>query len=864
MTIAPGTRIGPYEIAGLIGVGGMGEVYRAHDGRLERDVALKLMSADASGDAARLRRMQQEARAVGQLSHPNILAVFDVGVHEDRMYVVAELLSGESLRDVVKRGPVPWRSALGYALQTAEGLAAAHEHGIVHRDIKPDNVFVTKDKRIKILDFGVATRREPENGALPADIAATVSQDGLLIGTVGYMSPEQARGQTVDHRTDIFAFGCLLYELLTGQQAFTASTPLEVLVAIQRDTPPAIQDFVPSVAVDLVRIVDRCLEKDAARRFQSTRDLLFALTLLQTTGPSADSAPVFARVPPEHVAAIKQTPPKRSIRASIVVGLAAALLLGAGATIAFRGAFAAPEESPFYRQITFRRGTVYTARFTLDGTSIVYSAAWDGGSRELFTTVSGTRDSRPMDQSETDAAFMLLTGEIGLIRRSSGGFSSGVLSRMPLSGGPSKEMLNGVRWADGSPDGADLLVVKTAGGKRALEMPPGHVLAESLAITYPRISPDRQHVAFLEHTQLFGDSGRLVIVDRNGQRTLETPVWKSIEGVAWRDNHEVWFGASKEGRSLWLHAIDMKGKTRVLCRAPGRLVLHDLFSDGRVLAERNSFRSTLMVGTNPEGKERDMSWQDYSQLGQLSRDGKQMLFSEEGDGAGTGSTVYLRSLEGGVPLRLADGLALALSPDAKKALIRVGDEPMHLEVVPVGAGSSERLPMGPLTSISWASFVPGAERLLILGKEANKGNRLYLQDLPSADPRVLTAEEVDVGNDALSPDGSVVAAMQNGKTVLIPLDGGAVRELTGLDGRVPVGFTSDGRMLFVRSKDALPIIIDRYDLGTGKIEPWRTLMPTDSAGLLVLGRVSLARDGEVYAYESYRLLSDLYVIENLK
>lgn len=853
MALERGTRIGPYEIAELIGKGGMGEVYRAHDERLGRDVAVKLMSVDASGDVSRIRRMQQEARAVGQLNHPNIVSVFDVGMHEERMYVVTELLSGESLRHIVERGALPWRVALGYALQMAEGLAAAHDLGIVHRDIKPDNLFVTKDKRVKILDFGIATRREPERGALASGSAQTVSQAGLLIGTVGYMSPEQARAQSVDHRTDIFALGCVLYELLTGKQAFTGPTPLEVLVAIQRDAPVAIQDVVPQVPADLVRIVERCLEKDAALRFQSARDLLFAMTLLQTAGPSSMERPAEPSRPA----------PKRRIPWPALAILALGLVLGA-VIMAWRVLPSHSKELVFYRQMTFRRGTVYTARFTLDGTSIVYSAAWDGLPRELFATVAGAREARPMNLPETDAAFMLTSGEMGLIRRTARGFAPGTLGRMSLSGGPSKDMLDGIRWADSSLDGTDLVVVKNAGNNRVLEWPPGHAVTEAFRISYPRLSPNRQWVAFLEASQQYNDSGRLIVVDRNGKRVLETGIWKSIEGLAWRNDNEIWFGASKEGRSLWLHATDLQGKTRLLCRVPGRLVLHDLYRDGRILAERNAFRATLMVGTSGATGEKDLSWRDYSQLGQLSRDGKQMLFAEEGDGAGAGSVAYLRSTDGSVPLRLGEGLGLALSPDGTKALLRVGDESMHWEIVPIGAGTPETLPSGALTTISWGAFVPNTARIVILGREKGKNNQLYVQDAPAGEPRALAVDDVNVTGDALSPDGTVIAATQKGKVLLVPIDGSAPRELPGLEKRVPVSFTADGKTLFVRTVETLPLQLERYDLAAGKLETWKTLAPSDPAGLLSIGRVSIARDGEVYAYESYRLLSDLYIIENVE
>ena len=868
MKIEPGTRIGPYLISDLLGAGGMGDVYRAHDERLRRDVAVKLMSEEGSGDAARMRQMQQEARAASQLSHPNILAVFDVGTHGERMYVVTELLEGESLREVVRRGPVPWRRALGLAVQLAEGLAVAHERGIIHRDIKPDNVFLTGDGRIKILDFGVAAWRAPEgNGAQGA--AQTLSQEGLLIGTVGYMSPEQARGQTVDHRSDLFAFGCLLHELLSGRETFAGATPMEVLVAIQRDAPPPLQDLVPNLPADVVRVVDRCLEKDPTRRFQSARDLLFALTLIPTSGVSLDRAPVPVPVPAIGAPATGRRRAGPRLRGALWAGLA--LLLGGSATLALRPAFVAAPEPPAFHQLTFRRGTVYTARFTIDGAGIVYSAAWDGEPRDLFATVPGTRDSRSLAQAETDVTYLLGSGEISVIRRSRRGFSSGVLGRMSLAGGPPKGLLDGINWADGSPDGAELVVLRRVKGRSVLELPPGHVLLEAEALSYPRLSPDRAHVAFLEHPDPEEDAGKLVVIDRSGKRVLESEGWKSIEGLAWRSDTEIWFTASKEGRSLWMQALDLKGKTRLLSRVPGRLVLHDLSADGRVVAERNSYRATLMMGTGagpgpgPETRERDISWQDFSQLGQLSRDGKQVLFSEQGEGAGAGITAYLRPVEGGAPLRLGEGLALALSPDGTKALLRVEDKGMHLEVVPIGAGRSERLPRGSVTTLSWAAFVPGSPRLVMLAREAGKGDRLYLQELTGGSPVPLAAEGVEVVGDAVSPDGSVVAGSQNGRGVLIPLDGGAPRELPGLTAEhLPIGWTSDGRTLFVRNRASPPMVIHRYELATGKLEPWRSLAPPDPAGVLSLGHVSVARDGEVYVYESYRLLSDLYVIENLR
>ena len=882
MQLEPGTRIGPYEIRGVIGQGGMGVVYRAHDDRLQRDVAIKFMSEVFSGDSTRTRLMQQEARAASKLSHPNIVTVFDVGTSAGLMYVVTELLEGESLREVVKRGPTPWRTALGLAIQIADGLAAAHEQGIVHRDIKPDNVFVTHEGRVKILDFGVATLRPTDKDGLTSATAQTVSQGGLLIGTVGYMSPEQTRGEKVDQRSDLFAFGCLLYELLTGRATFDGSSPISVLAAIQRDTPVPLEELVPSMRHDLARVVDRCLEKDPAKRFPSARELAFSLRLIETSRQApADVAPITTPERPE-----KQAPPAiveqpaLSRRALLWFGAAlvadSAISIGAARAFATKAPSTAPMASsstttsalppPLFRQITYRRGTVYTARFTPDGSAVVYSAAWDGHLRDLFVTVAGTHEARSLAQEETDVAWALSSGDIVVIRRSGASFSKGVLSRLSLAGGPPKAMVDEVRWADGSVDGAQLVVLRKIDGKARLEMPPGKTLVEVSRVAYVRLSPDGTHIAYLEYSGLGEDAGKLVVVDVAGKRVLETADYNSIEGLAWRTRDEVWFTAAKEGRALSLFAIDLNGHTRLLCRTAGRLVLHDIAIDGRAVAERNTYRARLVVGEAKQPRERDLSWQDYSQLAQLSRDGNHVLFSEQGEGAGTSTVAYLRPVDGGPPLRLGDGAALALSPDSTKALIRVGAPAIHLEVVPIGAGTVSKLPIGALRSVVWAAFVPGATpaRIVMLGSEEGKTERLYVQDLDAGEPRAFGDEGVVVSGDALSPDGKLVAAKKGDAVVLVPLDGGASRVLPGLGAaHQPIAWSADGRTLFIRGPAWLPIEILRYDVASAKIEPWRKIEPADVAGVIELGRVSIARDGEVYAYESYQLLSDLFVIENV-
>ncbi len=283
MTLAVGTRLGPYEILAPLGAGGMGEVYRARDTRLGREVAVKVLPAAFSADPDRLRRFEQEARAASALNHPNILTVHDVGTHDGVPYVVTELLEGETLRECLSDGALFFRRAVDYAIQVAHGLAAAHEKGIVHRDLKPENVFVTTDGRVKILDFGLAKLMQPDTSAEGATKAPTLTEPGVVLGTVGYMSPEQVRGQAADHRSDIFSFGAMLYEMLTGRRAFRGASAVETLNAILKEEPSELPPREISPALD--HVVRRCLEKGRHERFQSARDLAFALQ--EVVGPAS-------------------------------------------------------------------------------------------------------------------------------------------------------------------------------------------------------------------------------------------------------------------------------------------------------------------------------------------------------------------------------------------------------------------------------------------------------------------------------------------------------------------------------------------------------------------------------------------------
>ncbi|MGA7473257.1 MAG: serine/threonine-protein kinase, partial [Candidatus Sulfotelmatobacter sp.] len=333
MNLTSGTKLGPYEIVSLLGAGGMGEVYRARDSRLKRDVAVKVLPQGLSLDADRLRRFEQEALATAALNHPNILAVFDIGTHEGSPYVVSELLEGETLRERLRSGAIAVRKTLDYALQIAHGLAAAHEKGIIHRDLKPENLFLTKDGRVKILDFGLAKLTQTEPGvhsSLPTMTHAT--EAGLVMGTAGYMSPEQVRGIAVDARSDIFSFGAILYEMISGKRAFHRETAADTMSAILKEDPADLSETNRNVSPALERIVQHCLEKNPEQRFHSASDIAFDLEHL--TGVSGTST---------RVTAVASAPPRSRLLLPITGAAAIALVMLAIGWRLGRGSGAAPQ-----------------------------------------------------------------------------------------------------------------------------------------------------------------------------------------------------------------------------------------------------------------------------------------------------------------------------------------------------------------------------------------------------------------------------------------------------------------------------------------------------------------------------------------
>jgi eukaryotic-like serine/threonine-protein kinase len=861
MALTSGTKLGPYEIQSLLGAGGMGEVYRAHDSRLDRTVAIKILPTSFSVDRERLQRFAQEARAAAALNHPNILSIFDIGEQQGAPYVVSELLEGETLRDRLRNGPPSIRKAIEYAIQVAQGLAAAHEKGIVHRDLKPENLFLTNDGRAKILDFGLAKLTNPESpsGSGDAPTVQVATEAGLVMGTAGYMSPEQVRGKPADNRSDIFAFGAILYEMVSSKRAFHGESTADTISSILKDEPPELSETARNVPPGLERIVRHCLEKHPTQRFQSAGDLAFdleALTELSATGKSGAQA----IVQPSKVGATR----RMLFVGAGVVALAAAML-GLGWWLG-RGAVAAPPE---YQQITFQTGAIGNARFTPDG-SIVYSASWENSPNQLYMVRTNETGSRELGLKNAELLSISKNGELAIRLNTvfyTGYARSGILARVPLGGGTPREVLENVEDADWSPNGESLAVVRYLPENHhwRLEYPIGHALLDSINwISHPKISADDKWVAFADHENPGGDDqGSIAVVDMQGHEKKLASGWSSIQGVQWSPRRdEVWFTASDTGSAQNLRGVTLAGKLRTITNVPGGMWLEDM-RNGVALMITPQTRLGIR-GVPPGGKEeRELGWLGWSIPHDLSRDGKKVLFEEEADGGGPNYTVFLRDTDGSPPVRIGEGSGEAISPDGKWVITKPARGGV-LSLVPTGAGEAR-----PLTHdhISWGSvhYLPDGKQVLASGIEPGHGQRDYLIDVGTGDAKPITPD--GVAGTVLSNDGRNVAVTgRDGNWAVWPLDGTGLRPIPGLDSKFYVaGWTPDGTSVYALSSQRQEQLakVYRVNATTGKMELWKTFGEALPAGAGV-GGPRFSNDGSAYVYIYDQVLAVAYVVKGLK
>ena len=860
MTLEAGSKLGPYEILGQIGAGGMGEVYRAKDPRLSREVAIKVLPASFSQDADRLRRFEQEAKAAGVLNHPNITAVYDIGHSGDGApYVVQELLEGETLRSELAGGRFSARKSIDFGTQIANGLAAAHDKGIVHRDLKPENVFVTKEGRLKILDFGLAKLTQTDGGSgpqtnLPTATAGT--EPGVVMGTLGYMSPEQIKGKPADARSDIFSFGAILYEMLAGKRAFHADSAGETMAAILKEDPPDLSVTNQSISPGLERVVRHCIEKNPERRFQSAHDLAFDLEALSgTSGVAASTAAPVLR--------------SRRLRALALAAAAAILVAGAAfwagrrASVASKPGSAEPVR---HGRLTFQRGNVLYARFAPDGQTVVYSAAWGDHPAEIFLARVGSPESRPLGIANANVLSISSRNELAILLKKTnlfGTVGTGTLARVPLAGGAPRQILEDVVMADWAPNGEDLAVLRRVGGVFQLEYPIGKTLLASPGVEVPRVSPDGATIAVVDHIE-----HGISLVDRSGAKRPLIRGWDYVDSLAWHPSgKEVWFAGTSEVYDQGIFAVDLSGHLRTISVTTDLEAIHDVAKNGDVLVEREINTREVLVGSEGEKAERSLSWLEQSNLGSLTEDGRTILFDEGAEGGGPKGSVYIRTTDGSTPVRLGDGQALDLSPDGKSALVRdFTSEPPRLLIVPTGTGEPRPLSFEGLDVRGGLFVPPDARRIIFHARHKDGSEGDYVADVGGGKPRKLASERITEGG-ALSADGKFLAALgQAGEPKRYPLDGGDPQPIPGLEtGDIPIQWSADGDILYVTREGEIPRPVYRYSFATGKKSLWKEIVPADRTGLVRIEYVFVTRDGKHYAYSFNRVTaSDLYVVKGWK
>jgi serine/threonine protein kinase len=870
MKISAGTRLGPYEVLAPIGAGGMGEVWRARDTRLGREVALKVVHPRFAADADQLRRFEQEARAASQLNHPNILVVHDVGSHEGSPYIVSELLDGESLRERLG-APLPPRKAVEYALQVAHGLAAAHEKGIVHRDIKPENLFVTRDGRIKILDFGVAKLTQPEFSSVPlteVPTAAPSTDAGVVLGTVSYMSPEQVLGKSLDSKSDLFSLGVVLYEMLSGKRPFQKETAPETMSAILREEPPDLTVTNQSVSPGLESVVWHCLEKEPSNRFQSARDVAFALGHLTS---ATSSAPGTQRGFPQ-----ARRWRKGVMAATAVVSLVAAFCVGK---------WLSPPHLLHVERLTPSPRIISSARFLPDEKSIVYTAAPDGldaeSLGELFRLNPGqppiplgVRDCRVLDVSASGELILVWNRERTVDGRKE---STPVLARIPSAGGAAPQVVeeeyvhvgDQARWTR---DGRDLIVkhVKYKGkstqvvvfqGRPVYEVPWGFGFYDF------NLNDKGDAIRFVE----FRAKGRSFVTVGLDGRVISRNSLKDLKGQSiFSVGKRLVFLSRRNGRENpdQLVQLSPSGEfQRVLQNLPTGADLWDVNPAGDILITPSGdsgvqeFRGVTELRWLEPGADRERVLDvESARAPSLNESGTQLICS-----AGKAFEGYGILLPAGqsTATSLGEGFVLDQARDGKTILNMVNDQDGYyrLRLQPAGAGAPQNLP-GKWVHC-WDAFLQEGGKAFVYGRlKDDEGRHPYLLDVNAGSPQRLpwpAKDTVAIVDGPVSPDGRTAFAAATTELDSTPwsqvdLSSGALTPLPpGCAGMNPLSWTANGQGIWLTKEFAkdrsFPLELWRCDLKTGKAEKVRSITGPGYP-LAKLGNFSITPDGRSYAYDS--------------
>jgi hypothetical protein len=862
MALANGTRLGPYEIVAPLGAGGMGEVYRARDTRLDRTVAIKILPPHFADDAMRRQRFEREAKVVSGLNHPNICTLHDVGQQDGVHFIVMEYLEGESLAERLTKGPLPAAQVLQYGTQIASALDKAHRNGVTHRDLKPGNIILTKSGA-KLLDFGLA-KAEPSaslgktlTDATPRPLPMT--KLGTIIGTVPYMSPEQLDGKEVDARSDIFSLGAVLYEMVTGNRAFQGQSEFSVASAILHKDPPSISTLQPLTPPALERTIRVCLAKDPDERWQSASDLWNELRWISEGGSQSG---VMTPVQSGSQTAVRIAPAAwQKVRPRIAWIVAALFAIVAMFALLMASRSGRGPKPLTFRQLNFRREAIFQAAFA--GDTVVYSAATSDNTPQIFAVRSDYPQPQPIGSPGMTLLAVSSKGELAVLLNAHYVWYrlfTGTLARMTLGGGAPREIQEGVRQADWSPDGSQLAIIREVAGKDRLEYPIGHVLREVTgSLSDVRFSPKGDRIAYFEHPRKLDDRGSVNTVALSGNKTLLSEGYWSLRGLSWApDGEEILFSASESGGSYTVYGVTMAGQRRIAYKPPGGFTIQDVAHDGRWLATRLDFRYAAMVHTPDMAGDRDLSWLNTSHVRALSQDGQTLLFTETA--LGTNYAVCLRKTDGSPVLQLGEGWPADLSADGKWVLAVVQSLPPKLLIYPTGAGETRQLERGNLEHYATAEWFHDSKGALISGNEPGKGMRFYVQELGGA-PKPVTPEDTRDG--LLSADGKLVLARgPDGKYFIYSIAGGEPRPVVGLtQADILALWSADGLSALVYRRAEIPYRLERVDLATGHRTLFKEFAPADRTGLLSLREIFVTDDLRSYAYTAYYQVSSLFVSE---
>jgi serine/threonine protein kinase/Tol biopolymer transport system component len=855
MAILPGRRLGPYEILSAVGAGGMGEVYKARDTRLDRTVAIKVLPTHLADRAELRERFEREAKTIAGLNHPHICTLYDVGHQDGTDFLVMEYIEGETLAQRLVRGALPIQQVLQYSIEIADALDKAHRKGITHRDLKPGNIMLTKSGA-KLLDFGLAKLKQegaPANAQvseLPT-LNEPLTEQGTILGTLQYMAPEQVEGKEVDARTDIFSFGAVVYEMAAGKKAFEGKSHASLIAKILETDPPPITSLQPMTPAALDRVVTRCMAKDPDDRWQTARDLEVELKWI-----AEGSSQVTQRA---------ATPAPKKAARIIPWGIATLFALALGGLL-FLGKQGKPDAQ--YTTVTYREGILEAARFSHDGQAIVYSGEWEGNPRQIAMYRVGSPESRDLGIPSATVASVSSSDQLAVLRNCEHIFvldCGGTLATASLAAGSPRDLIGHVAYADWSPDGKQLVISKISAEGPTLEFPPGHVLYQQKAgwFGHPRFSPDGSMIAFENHPNISLDEGEIDVVDLNGKQRTLSKGGLSIEGLAWSANgKEVWF-ASNSPRAGWadsLRAVTLLGKERITLTLPS-VRLHDIASDGRILLSREDWRFQLLGYFPGDKGEHPYSWLDAASPTAISADGKTLSFFEAGEvwAVAGEEQCYFRSTDGAAPVSLGAGESI-ISPDGKWILFTsLNSRKMMLQ--PVGLGEPKELPTAGLVEFENASWSDDGRFIAYEAQTTQSEWNAYVQPIAGGPP-VLIRSGARNSYPKLSPDGSMAALRgDRGGISLYRTNGSQLVALQKSgESEYPVRFADGGKSLLVAEGNGHELVLTRVDLAHGHRTPWRRFETDQWDG----SEIVVTPDLKYYAYQAPRYSSVLYIVENVR